>query len=377
MTAAPPWRRAAVTGAGVAVVWAAGRVPGPGVDVPGQPVSAFLGLAPLISAALVVELGALVWSWRRPRPDQVRLQSLAEGLSVGFALLQGGTLAIALEALQGPGITVGHGAAFRLAWACSGGAGAALVVLLARALDRHGMGGGVGALVLGDAAIRTAAAAADPAVREAPWVLAAALVLGVAGVRLLEARAPGTQVRVAPVGLAPLVPAALLLSLASIAAPDAVPPPGSPSYAAVDAILAVAFVRALQPLADPSGPPRALGWNAAGVVGLVALGWVSTALLRSPWVPSGAWFAACGLAADAAREWRAWQVHGPLVSLGPIGGVRAADEAVARVRAAGIPAHLRGSGWRGALHFFAPHVALELLVPADRAEEARRVAATG
>jgi len=77
------------------------------------------------------------------------------------------------------------------------------------------------------------------------------------------------------------------------------------------------------------------------------------------------------LALDLAAELRLRRARGPLVALSTEARVAAADAACARLALAGVPAVVRNGNLRALLHWFAPHLALEVLVPAGDVSRAR------
>jgi preprotein translocase subunit SecY len=76
------------------------------------------------------------------------------------------------------------------------------------------------------------------------------------------------------------------------------------------------------------------------------------------------------LALDLADEWRARRAHADLVAVGSTHEIDAADVAATALAAAGIPVLLRGGWSRAMLQILGPYVPIELLVPAPRAGEA-------
>jgi hypothetical protein len=76
---------------------------------------------------------------------------------------------------------------------------------------------------------------------------------------------------------------------------------------------------------------------------------------------------------DLAREWHARSGKPDLVPVWPVHRVYAVDAARALLARAGIEAFPRGVHHRALLHFFGPHVAVDLLVPARHADEASRL----
>jgi hypothetical protein len=73
---------------------------------------------------------------------------------------------------------------------------------------------------------------------------------------------------------------------------------------------------------------------------------------------------------DLRGEHRFLGEHGPLASVWPLHRLYAVDAALARLRAAGIPAHARHVHARSLWQLFAPWLPVELLVPAAHAPRA-------
>jgi hypothetical protein len=78
---------------------------------------------------------------------------------------------------------------------------------------------------------------------------------------------------------------------------------------------------------------------------------------------------------DLMAEWRARCQHSDLVPVWPLHRVQATDLALSALRGAGIAAHARGRYFRALFHFFAPFVAIEILVPSAHADRARDILA--
>lgn len=76
---------------------------------------------------------------------------------------------------------------------------------------------------------------------------------------------------------------------------------------------------------------------------------------------------------DLIDEWRARRTMGPLVSVRPLHRMAEVEPVAYRLTLAGIPFFARSAAYRAALQFFGPHVPVEILVPLDRADEARRL----
>jgi hypothetical protein len=73
---------------------------------------------------------------------------------------------------------------------------------------------------------------------------------------------------------------------------------------------------------------------------------------------------------DLVAEWQARRRHGDLVSVWPLYRVQATDLALSALRGAGIDGHARGRYFRALFYFFAPFVAIAILVPSVHADQA-------
>jgi hypothetical protein len=76
---------------------------------------------------------------------------------------------------------------------------------------------------------------------------------------------------------------------------------------------------------------------------------------------------------DLAAEWRFRAAEPDAISVWPLHRVALVEVALEALKKAGIPAHPRGAHHRALMHFFGPYVPIELLVPAARAEEAKKI----
>jgi hypothetical protein len=75
---------------------------------------------------------------------------------------------------------------------------------------------------------------------------------------------------------------------------------------------------------------------------------------------------------DLAAEHRARVKLGELASVWPVHQVARLDEQLAKLAAANVPALARGEHYRALLQFFGPYVPIELMVPVERAADARK-----
>jgi hypothetical protein len=114
----------------------------------------------------------------------------------------------------------------------------------------------------------------------------------------------------------------------------------------------------------------ATAWSTAYVAGIAGVAW-----LLARWSPSvlhdAMWIAvSTAIGMDLVSEWRAHRRCRDLVAVWPVHRAQLADVAVRALQDAGIGAHTRGRYHRGLLYFFGPFVPIEIMVPAERAEEA-------
>jgi len=374
-----------------------------------------LGLAPIFSAFLVVELVALaVPRWRPLRhggPEgRARLLTATWRLGLILATVQAVAMAVYMER---QGILEADQRLSRLVVVLSLVAGTCVFVVYAQFLDRVALGGGFSlmavALVVpslvpfGDAVKWLAVAA--PLNKTGVVELLAALAFTFI---LLQRRLPNRErlspIRLPACGLVPLRQSAALLAMASVLVrfgmwPDALPMPGADQGAGLvlrlvlTAALAVAFsflfneprrVASLDPRNPDLAPDehfafarravqRATAWSSAYVLGLALLGWA----LERTWGAGGLDFVPVvmlfALGLDVVGELQARRQYGELVPVWPEHRLYAVDGAVAVLESAGIPCLARSVNHRTLWHFFAPFIPIQVLVPEGRAEEASRL----
>ncbi|HET7825729.1 MAG TPA: hypothetical protein VFK90_10365 [Anaeromyxobacter sp.] len=428
-------RRAAVTGGAVALVLVGERIPLPYVEADVlRPVLVgasarssvsllSLGLAPFISAFVLVELVALVVPWLRAvrlgsSSDRRPLTRAAWALAVVFAAVQGWGIASFLARLRGvrgePVLEEGLGPAIGVVIAL------ALATLAlgcaAHLVTRFGLGNGYAVLIaipaienllgFGRALLRSRSEYWTDAGRLA--VLSAIVLFLVRLARPRTGGDGGPRVPVPTCGLAPITGSEFAVAFAValsgwIHGADRFGTPFADReiYAyvriAVTAALAVAFARAFCGTAAVVAAYRRAAPEPAGVipegvvrrallgsdlrsialvVGLgalpviVALAGIPVAV-RVDVVLNAAVVVAVALDLREEVGWRADRV--PWVSAYPSHRVYAVEPAVLALRAAGIPAATRARRFRALSHFFAPYAPIELFVPSDRAAEARAI----
>lgn len=376
----------AVVTASVAALLLLQRLPLPFVDVevlggavmPALSVVA-VGVAPFVAAALLVEIAAaLVPSWRALRlpAGRARLVRATDVLGVvlagvqAFMLLQwiDGASAGALRVL-----TTDEPLA-RAAVLVTVVAGAVLCRWIARLVDARGLGSGMSLLLAAPLALQLLLSLAelpllvrDGAVSPGAVALRLLLVAAAAAVAVLVVRP------LADDGAPPL-PMAGVLPLAWAA------PLSQWQWAAVPVaalLLTPLLARLLHGRGSLSGPPLTLSmlciaaWAALDVLG-ERTGARSVALLDTVGV-----VVVVAVLRDLAAELAFARDQGPLARVGVVPSLAAAGRAQARLATLGIAAHVRAAHHRALLHFFGPHLELELLVPLEHRERARVLLAHG
>lgn len=399
--------RLLVTLAAPVAVWAVGWVPLPGVDgalleimrresgLGAGPVAQLsvvaLGITPLLSAFYVVELVVLaVPRWRAARrggelDDQRGLRRAGLCMTLLLALIQGFFIARMLEGMSGSYRQLGvdavvePGLGFELSTAVTLATGVFLVVWVAWLASRHGLLDGISTL-LAAAVVPAASDLARAARREDATsfdqlLLVAAIVTVAAATRwILRAHRHGGH-RLPSSGILPLIQSssiATLLSLLGIAAA------GSLARDALSIVLllgsgvlftALFHWRVRSDAALRLGTLRTAAWL------LVLLApQLLPRHLHVPFVVDAAIVAvATAVALDLVDEWRfRSREPGPLVALGEHHSLLDVDAALAKLAAAGVPALPRAVHHRALLRFFGPYIPVTILVPAARADEARR-----
>lgn len=426
----PPYRRLAVTLAAPVVYFALTRLPIPtlGQDalahlatIPGyDPLTtslASLGITPLVSAFLIVELVAMVvrpWSHLRTSGPAGRRKLNTAVYLLAFVLtsVQSSLLATNLQALV-PGTPL-------LATAACIASTTFLLAGLASAVDRFGLGGGYPVLI-GAAALPAAyglgRSLLDSVQRNllAPMYVALVLVVlvGTAGVavlvlRLGKTRTPGLALRAPACGILPIGMATGLLTmpatLSSLSGTSgeltAELHPGSIAYWIAVVILTAVFaalgswlfnrptlvgdaiVRVTEGRREPAAESAREQLGAVIAVSIVFLLGLVIASGLLVWVVAGALtfdlltaVVVTALVFDLVREWRFRRIVPNAVRTWPIHRVYAVAPALLALERAGIPAHPRSLRLRTLYQFFAPEVPIDLLVPSSRQEEARRILA--
>jgi hypothetical protein len=370
-----------------------------------------LGLMPVISAFLLVELAALaIPRWRPLRiggpAGRATLARATAAVAVIVALAQGWIVAELLGRFSGaPGLPdFAGGLSWRLMTTATLAAAAFAYVVIIWLIDRFGLGNGY-SIAIGAASVATLAEGVGsrdalaglsllPASEIALVVAAVVLPLALTAL-LLRWRARGSgKLRLPACGVVPLAAFQLLasgivvLSWIGVYRPALAGVGGTGLGAAAALIAAVAFSllfsrsRPLAPMArvvHDRGESLAL-WPAVvastAYIGLLVA--LQVLVARSaPWLLlaplSSALLAAIAL--DVAAEWRARAAIDDPVAVWPLHRVQLADLATGALRSAGIEVHPRGLYHRSLLHFFGPFVPVALMVPRAQAQQAHELLA--
>ncbi len=419
-------RRAAVTGAAMAAAALLVQVPLPGVDSaimrvgtadPGGLSLVSLGLMPLISAFLLVELVALaVPRWRGLRTSGTRgrrrLGYAAAVLTLGLAVAQSHFIARWLSDLHDM-FNLPRDATISLLAPTIAGlvGGLAILVALAQLVSRHGLGNGYVAVLLGLLGrevwnLITGAVSAQLSASALAWlVLFVAAVVAVVASLLrttIHGKGPGPALRLPTCGVVPLVWSNAVFAAVGVVATMGFQVPhlrllldsngaiAWPVFLAVTAGLAVVLsalwsrpirfrsgARVVSP--KPVAPlgQRSFWWatavSAGGLLALAALAAVTTNTAAVV-PPTVLWIAVvtAGLM-DVVADARARRRCPDLVAVWPLHRVQMTPVAVEVLTAHGIDAHAQGLYFRSLFFFFAPFAPIRLMVPSHRADEARHV----
>jgi len=376
---------------------------------------AALGLNPLVSAAILVELVALIVpSWRalRVRGAQGRAKLWRASVVLTFivAVFQAFGISMFLANLS----PQTGGIAFHGLTVLTLVAGTALLLLIAHAVERWGLGNGLSLLLAGaflPDILRTLDVTRQRINDEsiAPMTLvicaAAMLAMAFATVRAMRGSAstPAPSIRVPASGAAPVWDAHALVMLPAtfagmgVIAFESLPQPGS----ALHTIGLLAAALLLTPVAcwlfnQPQRVARV--HRTLGFEGTVP---EAKALLRRAMLRSAIWVAVIVLGStvvlqvfggdvaiggalvivvtsvvlDLLAEFRFRKQHEQVVLIWEEHRVYAADAALTILQGAGIPTLLRGVHHRTLLQFFGPYVAMHVCVPESRETEARALLA--
>jgi hypothetical protein len=376
---------------------------------------AILGLRPLLSAFVLVELIALAvprLRWRRHDPrGRVALGQAVAALALGLAAIQGYFISLACEQMQG----VDAGIPFRLTMTVTLAAATAVFALVAGFVRERGLGNGYGALLasgvlldLGAALLRQDIDVVGLAPRAPVWsALPEALALiAIAALTALVLRwqtgggADRPPLQAPSAGDSPLSSAlgllAVLSLLSTVGLGESVAPLGTwlNGYLS-DTGMILLLGLAAAPLwswllARPSlvaarasraglTPPTLADWRRATLVSMALV--LGVTLLRaaaaaattttSLLVDSLALMVATAAVLDLIDDARARRA--PLVAVAVLHQVQRAALVEHVLARAGIPCHLHARHLRALTTFFGPYAPIIVLVPAEAAEAARQL----
>ncbi|NWJ39352.1 MAG: hypothetical protein HXX12_00080 [Geothrix sp.] len=373
-----------------------------------------LGLGPVVSGFLLVELAALVvpaWrEWRLNGPGgRARLRTAALLVGLGMAALQSFSLVQLMKANR----FIGHDTLTLLATWMALMAGVWILLALMRVIDRHGLGSGFSVVLLGLLASEAQRAAVKNHLffRGTPTRLMVLTLLVVLLSLAFRREAGGTgrparrmDLPFPACGLQPyFLPllaltllTALRLGFRAFSMPQVRDPFAVLAGRLNDTVFLGVALLVSVPLftllfnwpghvADAwnrrhagqeeahlreawRAVARSMVQSAGFLIGLLALrglllrerdpmDLVSLVLLMA-------------IATDLVREWGFRIQHGALASAWPLHRVHALGPALETLQEAGIPAFARGLHHRSLLQFFGPMVPVDLLVPETRVEEA-------
>lgn len=410
-----PWLRLLVTIAAPVLVIYSGRLLLPGINGvelqnllvdshdprgAGAVLSVFaLGLSPILSAFILVEIVALaVPGWRPHRETsrgRIRLVTASVALAALLALFQGFMVAIWAESIGrgGGGVVAGEivadpGFGFRAITALSLTAGTLCLIFLAWLVSRFGLGNGFSillatALVAETISLMRHLREFSPVPIEALALIGGAAVVVLATVWVLRVRVGGRRVPTSglvPVGWgSSVVQLITSLALFGVLVPEgwlAILTPTSFASFAVFAGTVIVGSALLSFLFSRERPLSAPNLVTTGY--LLALAGIYYLLLRyTPMVYFDIITLTVGTAVlmDIYDEWLARTRHTDLVHVYDEHKVQRIDGVIRVLHDAGVPAHARAAGHRALLHFFGPFVPVSIFVPRDRVDDAVRVLA--
>jgi hypothetical protein len=362
-----------------------------------------LGLNPMLSAFVIVELAALcVPRWRSLRiggPSGRGRLLLATGrLALALAIVQSLGIAIYLEKA---GMLEADARFSRLVVVLTLVAGTFALAALAQFLDHAALGGGFSVLVMAltlpslspfGRQLWRGLTTPDAASSGQATLVGGALVLACAGTafflkwRPRDAEGKRSALPLPACGVIPLRFAAMIATPV-IAALALRPEPWLAfdtwqNAAIVTLTLTAAFAIGLGFLFNrPSkvaafGPDawrrvrRAVTHSTGYVLGLGSLGWFLGAQPGFEAIDLVPLVVLVAVVLDVIAEARAIQAHGELVPVWPEHRLYAVEGARDALERSGIPSLARSVHQRALWHFFAPAVPVQLMVPGARAEEA-------
>jgi hypothetical protein len=396
-----------------------------------------LGLGPIVSTFVLVELAALTWPAWRPlrvsgRAGRARLETASVSLGLLLAVVQAWAVALHLVSIGAlPDELPARAVAILTLVAAS-----AALVWVVSLVGRHGLGNGYAILFAAGAltfpfgrspevettvsgiagGIAGIAGQGETATLLFALQLALFLFVAIAVLGMLLGNEPAPPGRLGTLrlrdpasGLVPLFFATdllLLLAMLTSWAPALLPVgealrPGTGLHSGVLLVLAVAlgivFARLFnqparvaevwgrlaaappEPAAREARARAALRMARLRVVAMLAFVVLlssSTAAFGPALIVPGSVVGllyALAAVADVLGEWRARCGAPDLVSVWPEHRLYAVDAGRAALSGAGIPVFARGVHYRALGQFFTPYVPVELLVPASRAAEAEAI----
>ena len=378
-----------------------------------------LGLAPFVSAYILVEIAAVaVPRWRAVRTGgpsgRARLTRAAFGVAALLSLVQGFGVTMWLESMWGTGLlAIEPGWGFRAVTTLTLAAGSFAMVAAAIAIERYGFGNGFSVLIAWGLASRGSGEllrldAVEDGRSAGLKLVALAGVIAFITMLLLSRRDHDSQtLRTPSCGLVPLVWTASLFALPITVADLGIAPvelpvttPGTFGHDVARVALVAVFAVLLTKLFNaPSRVARArralsTGGQAVSVDGrrdasiavrtslvisvaaVVALAVATSVAYASDprlWIDAVSVAIVAAVILDVASEWKVRVAIPDAVPVWPVHRTYVLDPAIALLRSEGIPAFVRGARHRVLLQFFGPHVPMEICVAAEHAERARRV----
>ncbi len=389
-----------------------------------------LGVMPVLSAFVTVEVVTLLKArWRKRRTSgaegRAPLTRIANGLAIVLALFQAYGVALHLEGLGvwATPVVAEPGWAFRLFTMLTAGAATALLIVVAAAIRRFGIGNGYSVLIASALCLRIARGLAG-AVEHGREAMLAAVVTVVAVsfviARLVPPRgamadptpagpyrtAPAAAhlpfIRPLPCGIIPLAATASALSIpaalgnADLAARLA---PGTETLEVTGIVLILCLVALFSwafhaPQRVAALRARLLGPGAPGsdadevrqrlvphaivaALLLVGLWWLQSWMYRAGALGLSPLDAAllAAIVLDLMHEMRTRLTHGSATPVAELHRVYALDVALELLARHEIRAEPRSHYFRGLLQFFGPYVPIEILVAEKDAKRARKIVA--
>jgi preprotein translocase subunit SecY len=353
--------------------------------------SAFaLGVMPVVSASLLVEIAALcVPRWRALRTGgpagRHRLWSATAWLALLLGVVQSLSIASYLQSARSLEEDVRLS---RLVVVLTLVGGTCVLVAAAELLDRFALGGGFALVVTASLVSSVAplvARVGELSVNAGPagtLPLLPPLVAAVAGVVFFLRWRParGGVVSTLPLPASGLIPAqwaATAVGFGWISGVAGRLVLGVVVAAALAVVFGFVFNRPSKVAAFEAEAPlqvrQAVTWSAVFVIAVVVLDALLVPSWGDPWVGLVSLVPLIALALDVVAEAQAIRRHGELAAVWPEHRLYAVASAQRTLTSRGIASHARSLHQRALWHFFAPFIPVQILVPRAQAEEARRV----